>query len=312
LRYGYAALAAGLLLASVAGLAPALVAQTAHFSYAAKALSGGFDGLGGVAVDTSGNVYVTDGGSQTVREMPAGCASSASVKTLGGGFNLPSDVAVDGNGNVYVADADNNAVKEMPTGCVSSTCVKTLGGGIATPKSVAVDVSGNVYVPGLYDEAVKKIPAGCTSSACLTEVIGKLSALAVAVDFRGNLYVTTMSAADNELQEVMPEGVNLFSWKVGSTSAAMSLTFTFDSGGTIQAPAVLTQGAAHMDFGDAGNGTCTTNGARHAYARGDTCTVNVTFHPHYAGSRCGAVVLKKRVAPTLPPRQSTARALPRR
>jgi len=46
-------------IACSAGLAPGLLAQTAHFSGAVKVLSSGF-GLTGVAVDGSGNVFVAD------------------------------------------------------------------------------------------------------------------------------------------------------------------------------------------------------------------------------------------------------------
>jgi hypothetical protein len=49
-----------------------------------------------------------------------------------------------------------------------------------------------------------------------------------------------------------------------------------------QAPAVLTQGTAGLDFTDAG--TCTTNGTSHMYAAGDTCTVIVTFTPRSSGA----------------------------
>jgi hypothetical protein len=89
-----------------------------------------------------------------------------------------------------------------------------------------------------------------------------------------------------------PAPVKFATTAVGATSAASSLTFTFNTGGTIKAPAVLTQGATGLDFADAGTGTCTTNGTSHTYAAGDKCTVNVTFKPRYAGTRFGAVMLK--------------------
>src|SRR6516225_1625332 len=85
--------------------------------------------------------------------------------------------------------------------------------------------------------------------------------------------------------------VNFQSVPVGSVSPAVPVTFTFDSAGTIQAPAVLTQGAPNLDFKDAATGTCTTNGTSHSYKAGNSCTVNVTFSPRSPGPRYGAVVL---------------------
>ena len=52
----------------------------------------------------------------------------------------------------------------------------------------------------------------------------------------------------------------------------------------------MTQGAAGLDFADAGTGTCTTNGTAY-YNAGDTCTVDVKFTPKYPGQRLGAVQL---------------------
>jgi len=85
---------------------------------------------------------------------------------------------------------------------------------------------------------------------------------------------------------------NLGSISVGST-ASTTRTFTFGAGGTIGAPAVLTQGAAGLDFTDAGTGSCTTNGTSHIYNNGDTCTVDVKFNPAHPGTRYGGVELLK-------------------
>ncbi|MGC2638710.1 MAG: hypothetical protein WA294_16120 [Acidobacteriaceae bacterium] len=87
-----------------------------------------------------------------------------------------------------------------------------------------------------------------------------------------------------------PSGaVNLGSVAVNTgTPTIATLTFTFTTGGTIQAPAVVTQGAPNLDFTDAGTGTCTTNGTSHSYNANDTCTVIVRFMAKGVGSRYGA------------------------
>ena len=77
--------------------------------------------------------------------------------------------------------------------------------------------------------------------------------------------------------------------KIGSASSAIPVTATFKTAETLGSVAVLTQGAAGLDFRNAGGGTCT---AGRAYAAKATCTVNVTFTPLYAGTRYGAVVLR--------------------
>jgi hypothetical protein len=85
---------------------------------------------------------------------------------------------------------------------------------------------------------------------------------------------------------------NFNSVNVGASSSSTSVTFTFVSPGSIAAPVVVTQGAAELDFTDAGTGSCTTNGTGHAYNAGDTCIVNVTFTPKSWGPRYGAIELQ--------------------
>jgi sugar lactone lactonase YvrE len=256
-------------------------------------LGGGFLYPISVAVDGIGNVYVADQGNSAVKEMAAGCASSSCVKALGGGFSYPQGVAVDGSGNVYVGDYNNSAVKEMAAGCASSSCVKTLGGGFGGPTGVAVDSSGNVYVEDSYNSAVEEMPAGCASSSCVTTLGGGFTyPFGVAVDGSGNVYIGDQG--NNAVDEIMTRGVNFLTVPVGSASAAIQLTFTFESAGSLSSATpylVLTQGAKNLDFNAAATqGSNVCNGTT-TYAAGDTCTVNVTFTPTKAGPRNGAVEL---------------------
>jgi hypothetical protein len=185
------------------------VAPQVIFSpFSISTLGGGFYAPFGVAADASGNIYVADDNYGTgddgrtfgaVKEIPAGCASSACVRTLGGRFvNPEASLAVDGSGNVYMVDG-LNVVKEMPAGCASSACVKTVDGALPST-SVAVDGRGNLY--GSYLSSVWEMPAGCTSSACVRTVnAGFTQVSSVAVDGRGNLYV-----ADFGLVKESPAG----------------------------------------------------------------------------------------------------------
>jgi large repetitive protein len=262
-------------------------------------LGGGFDGPQGVAVDGSGNVYVANVYPASVYEMPPGCASASCVTTLGGGFTGPEAVAVDGSGNVYVGDTGSEEVYEMPPGCTaanysSGSCTVTAlgGGGFGLyPRGVAVDGSGNVYVGAFSNSAVYEMPPGCVSASCVKTLAGGFGApYEVAVDGSGNVYVADYG--NSAVKEIVRHAVNAGSVAVNAaTPGTLTVTFTFISGGTIAAPAVLTQGAAGLDFTDAGTGTCTTNGTSYTYAENDTCTVNVNFKPRYAGTRYGAVVI---------------------
>jgi hypothetical protein len=81
---------------------------------------------------------------------------------------------------------------------------------------------------------------------------------------------------------------NFGSVNIGS-SAASTVTLTVQSAGTLGSISVVTQGAAGLDFTNAGTGTCVVGAS---YSAGQTCTVAVTFKPAYAGARYGAALLK--------------------
>ena len=174
----------------------------------------------GVAVDSTGIVYVADLSSSTIRKItPAGAVTTlAGLAGSTGGtvnaalFSLPRGVAVDGVGNVYVADTGNNRIRQItPSGVV--TMLAGLVGGLGSadgtgsaahfnqPNSVAVDSAGNVYVADTGNNTIRQItPSGVVTT--LAGLVGGLGSAdgtgsaaqfyqpsGVAVDSAGNVYV---------------------------------------------------------------------------------------------------------------------------
>ncbi len=149
-----------------------------------------------VAVDASGNVFVTDSSlPQAVKEILAvngSIPASPTIRTLGSGFAGLAGVAVDGAGNVFVADRGAHAVKEI-VAAGGYTTVKILGGGFyfAGPNGVAVDGSGNVFVADWDSSAVYEIMAAGGYTTVKNLVPGSfVYADVVAVDAGGNVYVS--------------------------------------------------------------------------------------------------------------------------
>ncbi len=258
----------------------------------------GLDLPAGVKVDEGGNVYIADGGNSNVLKVPAvdlTCITAGDCINVGSGLKFPRDVAVDGSGDVYIADTYNNRVVRVPATdltCATSGDCTTVGAGLSSPQGVTVDGSGNVYIGDSNNNRVLKVPATdltcATASDCTTVGSGLNFPRGVVLDGNGNIYIA--DSYNNRVLKVQTAEVNFSTVAVGQ-STALSLIFIFNSAGTIGAPVVVTQGAANLDFTDAGTGSCTTNGTSYSYSAGDTCTVNVNFKPEYAGVRYGAAEL---------------------
>ena len=128
-------------------------ANTAQFNHPA-----------GVAVDSSGYVYVADYANNRIRKItPAGVVSTL-VSTAQ--LNYPTGVAVDSSGNVYVADRKNHRIRKItPEGVVTTFAGRTSGykDGTGTeaqfkhPGGVAVDSSGTVFVADTANNRIRKI-----------------------------------------------------------------------------------------------------------------------------------------------------------
>ena len=190
----------------------------------------------GVAVDSSGNVYVADWGNNRIRKItPAGVvttfAGSGSYSFADGtgtaaSFKLPFGVAVDSSGNVYVADSDNHRIRKItPAGVVTTLAGSgnaTFADGTGTaasfygPRGLAVDSSGNVYVAEYTNHRIRKItPAGAVTTLAGSGLgqfgngTGTAASFrfpsAVAVDSSGNVYVA--DTGNHRIRKITSAGV---------------------------------------------------------------------------------------------------------
>jgi sugar lactone lactonase YvrE len=236
-------------------------------------LGGGFAAPAGVAKDASGNVYVSDFGNSAVKLIPPGCGDATCVKTLAN-ISYPNGIAVDGSGNVFVTSAISNAVYEIlaVNGSIPATLptINPLGSGFSYPNGATVDASGNVYVADSGNNALKVILAvngsiPATSPTIITLDSNLYWPTGVVLDASGIIYVADYK--NDRVLELKTRVVNFGTVATSQTSTALSLTFTFNSAGTIAAPVALTQGAPGLDFAVASGGTCTTGST---YNIGDT------------------------------------------
>jgi streptogramin lyase len=205
-------------------------------TYAGNGTSGWADGPGStaefyhancVALDSAGNLYVTDEFNHVIRKID----TAANVTTLAGQhgnpgsangnssaaqFHYPSGLTVDSAGNVYVADTFNQLIRKIDTAANVTTVAGdgsasfANGNGSAAefdyPSDVVVDSAGNLYVGdgGDYDSIVRKIDTAgnVTTYAGQPDVQGYADGpgitalfntyneeMMLAIDSTGNVYV---------------------------------------------------------------------------------------------------------------------------
>jgi len=143
-------------------------------------LGSGLNLPGSVAVDSNGNVFVGETGSNRVSELVAvngAVPPNSSFVPVGSGFNFPNGLAVDGANDLYISTGNSGSgsfVFELlaVNGTLpASPTIQTLGGGWQGLFSLTVDKSGNVFVADYTAGEVKEMPPGCMSVACVTTII---------------------------------------------------------------------------------------------------------------------------------------------
>ncbi|WP_217492834.1 S-layer homology domain-containing protein [Bacillus sp. FJAT-27264] len=183
----------------------------------------------GVAIDSSGDLYITDSGNNTVRKVEQSTGIISTVVGTGtvgysgdGGaatlaeLNFPEKLAFDSNGNMYIADHYNQRIRKVDklTGIISTVAGTGIAdysgdGGAATsahlsfPSGVAFDSDDNLYIAENGSNTIRKVDnstgiistvAG-TGGTGFTEdgqpaILTTMSNVTdVAVDSSGNVYI---------------------------------------------------------------------------------------------------------------------------
>ena len=191
----------------------------------------------GIAIDTSGNLYVADEEADVILKItPGGAVTTLAGTSLVSGhadgtgtaatFHGPNGVAVDGQGNVYVADTNNYTIRMITPAGVVSTFAGTAGvsgsndgtgpaAQFSLPLGLTIDGSGNLYVVDGLGNSIRKIT---TPGAIVTTFAGGnlgstdgtgtaarfRSPAGITIDGSGNLYVSDQG--NNTIRRITTPG----------------------------------------------------------------------------------------------------------
>ncbi|MFZ0245007.1 MAG: NHL repeat-containing protein, partial [Candidatus Binatus sp.] len=140
---------------------------------------------GGIALDSSRNIYVADNEATSVFVYAAlgsstGTLDDAPLATIGGsstGLRFPNGIALDSSDQIYVADILASKVFVYPalgssTGKLDEVPSATISGhntGLRNPYGIALDSSGNIYVADVGAASVFVYPALAISGTGLLD-----------------------------------------------------------------------------------------------------------------------------------------------
>lgn len=195
-------------------------------------------GTSGIALDTTGNIYIVDLGSR-IRKVTA---STGLINTVAGIVSSGSmqGIAFDATGDLYIAESGGNRVRKMTsvTGLISTVAgtaaqgyngdnIAATDASLSNPTSVAFDVSGNLYIADRLNNRIRKVTmatglistvAGSASSTSSGDGGAALYAKLnnpqdMTIDSAGNLFVADQ---DNHRIRKIAVGTGVITTVVGS------------------------------------------------------------------------------------------------
>jgi sugar lactone lactonase YvrE len=209
-----------------------------------------FNSPAGIAVDDSGNVYVSDTYNNQIRKISSNIVSIVAGNSMANnvngqgssaGFYDPEDLTVDASGNIYVADTYNNQIRKItPDGLVSTPLFTFEPGNTINenafiePFSLVMDASGNLLIAVSGGSTISKVsPNGLISTVAgsstggITNGQGTAATFnipeGIAVDASGTIYVA--DTYNNAIRKITPTGLV-------STFAGSGTTGSGDGQGT--------------------------------------------------------------------------------
>lgn len=199
-----------------------------------------------VALDSSGNLYISDSGNSLVRKVSGGNINAlVGINSTATKIMHPLGLALDAAGNLYIADPGTKRVAKFSTNGTLTTLAgnnttgfsgdnnQATSASLNNPSGVAVDAAGNIYIADSFNSRIRRVaPNGIITTIAGNGRInytgdGGLSTLAslnfpkgVTVDSKGNIYIADTS--NNVIRLLLPAVPTISDGSVGN-AASMAL-----------------------------------------------------------------------------------------
>ena len=233
-------------------------------------------GPSGIAVDSTGNVYIADTYNSRIRKVSNGVITTVAGGSTATQLTDPTFIAVDSAGALYLSDPSNSfgflgdRLRKVANGVVTTIA----GNGYFSfsgdngpaanaqfyqPEGVAIDSAGRMYIADTQNNRVRMIANGVITTVAGTGSLGfsgdngpatsaqLATPVAVAVDRAGNLYIADIN--NFRIRKVSGGIITTVAGTVGSTPCGVAA----DSAGN-----VYVSDWAHSRLLKVSNGNATT------------------------------------------------------
>ncbi len=212
----------------------------------------------GIAVDASGNAYVT--GFTLSPNFPT---FDALQPTFGGGTCGTS------------ACADAFVSKLVPQGTALTYSTYLGGSGADFGGAISIDSHGDAFV------------TGSTVSSNFPPTVGAFQAIYGGNGSAGEAFVAKIDPTDAPAVAVSPQPISFANQGTGSTSAPQTVTVTNAGSAPLSISSITITGTNSGDFAQTSN--CPVSPA--TLATGGNCTVSVTFTPSATDTRTASLII---------------------
>ena len=175
----------------------------------------------GIAIDASGNVYISDQVNNRIQKFDMGgnfVKKWGSTGNLAGQFSGPQGIGIDSANKVYVADWGNNRIQVFDSDGTFRTQWGSAGnadGQFNNPRAVAVDALDNIYVSDANNRIQKFDNLGVFLSTWGTGGTSDgqfLEPMGICIDSSGNLFVSEWG--NNRVQKFDSNGAFVTKWGI--------------------------------------------------------------------------------------------------